>query len=229
MEEEPRDPKREYEIKNDYSYATGRARALEARIREPQAMGPEQAIREYGIGEDIDARLEELMDKSLQEFEDSAPEAVLPFRLMADLSNLKAFIRSNRTGEKIPYSPLGSIKPPKSSDGLKASLTDSGHQALADKSTELLSMDLEDADLFLESYFVGKITNQLFLEYISLKKSYLKSAEKPEEFYERLETFAKENSVTKNMDSDVPTAFLILKQRELTLAREKALSALMGD
>ena len=58
---------------------------------------------------------------------------------------------------------------------------------------------------------------------------YLESDETPQEFYSRLFRFIKERYVMKNMDLDVPTGFLLLKQRELELAREKAVKALIGE
>ena len=223
------EPKREYEIKNDYSYATGRARALEAKIKEPELMGPEQVLKEYGLaGKDIDASLEELMQASLREFEESAPDAVEPFRLMADLENMKAFIRNKRMGASIPYSALSSFEIPETKEELAARLREKGHVELADKLGGLFSMRLGEADLSLENHFTGRIKNPLFLEYIELLKSYLKSDEAPAQFYLRLLHFIKERYTTKNMGPEVATGFLLLRQRELAQVRAKAIKALLG-
>lgn len=223
-------PKRAYEIQNDYSYATARSRVLETKLREPELMDPEQVHREYGLaGKDIDAALEELMEASLREFEESAPEAVAPFRLMADLGNIKAFLRNKRTDASIPYSALGSFKIPETKEELAARLREIGCDELADRLFALLSQKGRDADIYLENYFFGLIKNRLFLDYLNLEKNYLKSDEAPEQFYSRLFRFIKEKYVMKNMDADVATGFLLLKQRELALARAKAVKALIGE
>ena len=202
---------------------------LETKLKEPDRMDPEQALREYGLaGKDIDARLEELLEKSLREFEESAPDAVEPFRLMADLSNLKAFVRRSKKGEPIPYSALGTFQIPEELEDLRAKLFELGHPELADKLKELDDSSLRETDLYLENYFLGRITNPLFLEYLQLKRDYLKTDEAPKQFYSRLARFLKESSATKNMDLDVPTAFLLMKQRELELARARALKAIIG-
>ncbi|MFH0818138.1 MAG: hypothetical protein V1909_05925 [Candidatus Micrarchaeota archaeon] len=222
-------PKSSYEIKNDYAFATGRARALEAKIMEPNLLEPAQVLKEYGLaGKDIDERLEELFEKDLMEFIDSAPEAVAPFRLMADLTNMKAFVRMKLAKEKIPTSCLGSFAIPEDVDELKMKLTDAGHPELADKLKGILSMELNGIDLELERYFVGKIENSLFRECLELKKNYLNSEETPLQFYAKLGRFVKEKLAIKNMDPDIPTAYLLLRQRELELARAKAIKALLG-
>jgi hypothetical protein len=224
------EPQREYEIQNDYSYSTGRARALEAKIRDPESMSPEQVLKEYGLSrENIEPSLEEQMGASLREFKDFAPDAVEPFRLMADLSNLKAFIRNVREEGEIPYSSLGSLKIPKTADEIKAKLIDAGYEELADKFKELLSFKLRDSDLFLENYFTSRIKNQFFLDCLILKKNYLISEEAPKVFYLRLLRFIKERYVIKSMDIDVATGFLLLKERELDLAMAKAVKAFIGE
>jgi len=193
-------------------------------------MDPGQVLREYGLaGKDIDAALEELMEASLREFEESAPEAVAPFRLMVDLGNIKAFLRNKRTDASIHYSALGSFEIPETKEELGARLREKGLKELADRLKELLLISLRDADLYLENYFTDRIKNKFFREYIEMRMRYLKSDETPQEFYSRLARFIKEKYVMKNMDADVPTGFLLLKQRELELARAKAVKALVGE
>ncbi len=223
-------PKSDYEIENDYSYATARSRVLETKIREPELMDPGQVLREYGLeGKDIDAALEELMEAGLREFEESAPEAVAPFRLMADLGNIKAFLRNKRTDASMSYSALGSFEIPETKEELGARLREKGLEELADRLGVLLSQRQRDADIYLENHFAGLIKNQFFLDYLKLQKNYLESDETPQEFYSRLARFVKEKYVMKNMDADVPTGFLLLRQRELTLARAKAVKDRIGE
>jgi hypothetical protein len=210
--------------KNDFSYATGRARALESKVRDVEAMAPEQAIKEYSLNrKDPDFQLELLMEKSLAEFANSAPEAVRPFRLMADLFSMKAFIRRARTGEELLYSKLGTLKIRATDSDIRPKLKDAGYPELAENMKQLLGMKLRDADLYLESYFTGRIENRLFLEYLEMTRSYLTGDETSEDFYRKLKQFIRESSMLKSMHVDVATAFLLQKQRELALARAKAL------
>lgn len=210
---------------NDFSYATGRARALEAKIKEAESMSREQAIREYSLDRlDPDRQLELIMEKSLAEFANSAPESVRSFRLMADMQNLKAFLRKAKTGEDIPFSRLGTFSLGPHDSDMRQKLKDAGYSELADEMKGLLGMRLAQADRRLEEYFTNLIRDRLFLDYLRMKLNYLGSEEKPEQFYAKLGQFIREHSMFRNMHSDVATSFLLQKQRELELARSRALA-----
>jgi hypothetical protein len=210
------------DVDRDFAYSTGKARALEARVLAAERMTSGQAKKEYGIDEqEPDRAVDELMNKALGEFSAFAPSAVAPFRLMADMENLKAFIRNEKTGEGIPYSPIGSFEMPKSKEGLIAKLKEGGHMALAEKMNLLLAMDIWDSDQTIEKHFLGQIESSLFLEYLKLKEEYLRNEGSAENFYAKASLLIRGKVMLKNMDADVALAYLLLKQRELEIARGK--------
>ncbi len=211
---------------DDYAYATGRARALEAKIRVVETMPPAQVVKEYGLDDkDLDSSIDLLMEKNFNEFKDSAPDAVLPFRILADLQNMKSFIRIAKNKEEATFSKLGTFPMGDKQDELSTKLKDAGYGEVAEKLKELVETKMRDSDLWLEHYFTGKIENKLFKEFLLFRKDYLHSEETPENFYKQMSEFIKENSMLKNMHIDVVTAFLLLKQRELELARARVLGA----
>ena len=214
---------------DDYAYATGRARTLEAKIRAVETLAPAQIVKEYGLDEgNLDRSLDALMEKSLAEFTDSAPQAVIQFRRMADLSNTKSFVRAQKLGEEMGFSPLGTFPMPGRKEEVLARLKDAGYLEVAERMKELLEMKLSAADVWLEDYFTGKIDNGLFREFLDFRKEYAVSEEGPEEAYKRLGQLIREKSMLKNMHIDVITAFLLMKSRELELVRARVLGAKEG-
>jgi hypothetical protein len=211
---------------DDYAYATGRARALEAKIRAVETMAPAQIAREYGIDEgDLDGSLDALMEKSLSEFADSAPEAVIPFRRIADMTNAKAFLRSQKLGVGMEFSRLGTFSALGRREEVLAGLKDAGYPEVAQRFEELLKMKLSSADVWLEDYFMGRIGNAFFREYLEFRRKCMESEEGPEKAYKRLGGMIREKSMLKNMHIDVITAFLLMKSRELELVRSRVLGA----
>ncbi|MFH1447786.1 MAG: hypothetical protein ABIG39_02895 [Candidatus Micrarchaeota archaeon] len=211
---------------DDYAYATGRARALEAKIRAVETIAPSQILKEYGLDEKaLDASIDRLMEKNFSEFTESAPEAVLPFRILADLQNMKSFIRISKKRGEAMFSKLGTFVMGEKQDETSTKLKDAGYGEVAEKLKGLTEMNPRDSDLWLEQYFTGRIQNKFFKEFLSFRRNYLETEEAPEDFYKRMSDFIKENSMLKNMHIDVITAFLLLKQRELELARARVIGA----
>jgi hypothetical protein len=211
----------------DLAYASARARVLESKLREPSSMPPEQVIKEYALSEkDIDSVLEGLMAGSLAEFSESAPGAVRPFSLMADMENVKAFVRTMKTkGDAGGYSKLG-VFLGASEEEAKERLQN-GHAELAQKLHWLIGLRLTESDRFIENYFTKKIGNRLFSDHLAQKRDYLKKGYAPEHFYAKLAELAKGRSMVKGMGEDVVVAYLLLRQREIELARGSALAAVL--
>ncbi|MCX6778156.1 MAG: hypothetical protein NT157_04700 [Candidatus Micrarchaeota archaeon] len=185
---------------DEYAYAVGRARALEARIRNVDAMHPAQLLKEYEIEEkNIDASLEKLLGRDFSEFAEWAPDAVRPFILLEDMISVKALARRLR-GEKIGFSRLASLHLTGEREQAERELVARGYGDLAGRAGGLLKLNYRQFDLEIEKYFTSKIRSPLFSEFLSTRAKLVGEGKPQREIEENLLRLVHGLTLTKNMD-----------------------------